>query len=232
MGTLLRSELVTEISSFFANRSDITSANIITWLNIAQTRMARVHKFQELEGIDTTAITYVGTPSTDKFFTLPTNTRKIYTVRLIDGSNSRKITVYTPQEFDKKIPYPEKYSTGRPSIAARWAHKLEWWKIPDKSYSIETRISKWPTAFLSSSDVVSDFDEKDDALIMLTVSWGYMRLRNMKDANFYWKVYSGMLNDIVGEEVENPDITLQGDTMGDGTLMEEPWRDPFVRSLN
>lgn len=232
MGTLLRSELVTEIYSFFANRNDITSANIITWLNIAQTRMARVHKFQELEAITTDATSFTSTPADDKFFALPTNTRKIYTVRLIDGSNSRQIKIYIPTEFDKKIPYPEKYSTGRPSIAARWAHKLEFWKVPDAAYTLEVRRSSWPTAFTAVSDVVSDFDEKDDALIMLTVSWGYMRLRNMKDANFYWKVYSGMLNDIVGEEVENPDITLQGDTMGGGTLMEEPWRDPFVRSLN
>ena len=77
MGTLTRSELVTEIQSFFADRSDLTAAKVITWLNIAQTRMARKGKFQEFEVVSYDNTSFTSTPSDDKFFALPTKTRKV-----------------------------------------------------------------------------------------------------------------------------------------------------------
>jgi len=233
MGTLTRSELVTEVSAFFADRDDISTARYITWLNIAQQRIARVHNFEELEGLNTSLSTsYTGTPADDKFVTLPSTVRKIHDIRLIDGSESRKLQGFLYKEFDKRIPYPEKYATGKPSIYTKWAGKLELWKIPDAAYDLDIRITAWPTAFNASSDVASDLDEKDDALIMLAVSWGYLSLRNMEDANKFWAIYKNMLNDIVGEDIEQPSIELVGDTMDEAGIPSQYWKDPFVHDID
>ena len=231
MGTLLRSELEEEVGAFFANRTDVSQTRYLRWLNLAQTRIARLNNWEELENITTDTLSYTGNADNDKFYTLPTNTKEIMNVRLIDGDNSRKLNGYIYREFDKAIPYPQRYSTGRPSIYTRWQGRLEFWKIPDSAYSIELRTILWPTAFTSSSDVVSDLDEKDDAIIMLAVSWGHLSLRNNDDASKYWRVYSRMINEIIGEDRERPDIDLVGFREGGDDLRSgTPWADPFVQS--
>lgn len=230
MGTLLKSELIDEVSKFFASRNDLNDARYVRWLNLAQTRIARKRNFEELKKISFDTTNFTGDKSIDKFLSLPSNTRKITTVRLIDGEHSRKITVMLPEVFDKKVPYPEKYSTGRPEIAARWANQLEFWRVPDAQYRIEIRRNAWPTPFTTGSDVVSDLNEKDDALIMLAVSWGFLSLRNISDANFYWKIYSNMLNDIVGEEVETPELDISGFSADGISASSTPWADPFNKT--
>lgn len=231
MGTLLKSELIEEVGKFFADNSDLTDARYIRWLNIAQTRIARVYNFEELKRVSFDSTSFTGDTEVDKFFGLPDNTRKITTLRLIDGEHSRKLTVILPEKFDAMVPYPQKYATGRPELATRWGNQLEFWRIPDAAYRIELRRTIWPDPFTDAIDQVSDLNEKDDALIMLAVSWGFLSLRNIKDATSYWKVYAQMLNDIVGEEVEKPELDISGFSDPSANLGSSmPWADPFVKS--
>lgn len=226
MGTLTRSQLESEIHAFFADRTDIDSARLITWLNLAQTRIARLRPWQELEDLDTS----VSTAASTKFVTLPTNTRTIYDVRLIDGANSRRISIRTHVEFDKAVPYPERYATGRPELATRWAEKLEFWRVPDAIYPLEIRRLKWPTTFTSGSDVASDLDQKDDALIMLAVTWGYTSFRQLEDAGRCWAIYRAMINEAAGEEVERPELDIAPGHVNDPTgLTGDYYLNPFVK---
>jgi len=190
MGTLLKSELINEVSKFFADRSDIDAARYVLWLNLSQQRIARLKVWEELQGLDTSLVTVAG----DKFVSEPSNIRKIYTLRLIDGDNSRFLNGKPQKAFDKLIPLPSQHAEGRPSIYTRWAGKFELYQVPDLVYNLELRYSKWATAFTTGADIVSDLNEKDDALIMLTVSWGFLTLRNIEDATKYWRIYKDMIN--------------------------------------
>ena len=228
MGTLTRSELVTEVHSFFANRTDVDSDRIITWLNLAQTRIARLKVWEELKELDTS----LQTSASNKFLAEPSGIRTIFSLRLIDGAHSRKLIGKPADTFDSFIPNPARYAEGRPSIYTRWNGNFEFWKIPDDTYDLELRYSKWATAFNSSDDVVSDLNEKDDALIMLTVSWGHHSLRNNKDAGKYWGIYKDMINDAAKEDVENPDLPVMPEGVKPNIkLGGDYWNNPFISNV-
>jgi len=224
MGTLLKSDIIAEATAFLGNRADITDARYVRWLNLAQMRIARLKVWEELQALDTSLVTV----ASDKFITEPSNIRKIYTFRLIDGSNSRILTGKPPKSFDQAIPLPSRFAEGRPTVYTRWAGKIELYKVPDAVYSLDMRYSKWPTAFTTGADIVSDLEEKDDALIMLMVSWGFLSLRNLEDATIYWKVYRDMINDAATEDVERPDIDIKPEGLSSGSISgNNPWQDPF-----
>jgi len=229
MGTLTKSELISEISAFFGDRSDIIDSRIIRWLNLAQMRIGRLRDWQELEVLSNAAS---GTTADDKFVVAPTNIRKIYSLRLIDGTHSRKLIRKPLRHFDTTIPYPERYATGRPEFYIYWGGRFELYKIPDAAYDLKLRYIKWPTDFATSTDVVSDLSQKDDAIIMLTVSWGMLSLRNNQDANYYWSIYRSMINEAAGEEVEGPDVDRTPDTNRPTTGAGEYYKNPFIDSMS
>ena len=228
MGTLLKSELIDEATQFLGNRADIPDSRYVRWLNLAQMRIARLKVWEELQRLNTSLVTVIS----DKFITEPDNIRKIYTFRLIDGADSRILTGKPSKAFDTFIPLPSRFAEGRPSIYTRWAGKFELYKIPDAVYNLELRYSTWPTAFTTSSDVVSDLEEKDDALIMLMVSWGFLSLRNIEDATKYWYIYQDMINSAAMEDVERPDIDIKPEGLSSGGMSSNnnPWEDPFINS--
>lgn len=228
MGTLLRSELVTELSTFFADRADLTTARFVQWLNLAQTRIARLKDWEELQVLDTSSLSTV---ADNKFVTAPTDIRKIYSLRLIDGSNSRKLVRKQQRLFDQKIPYPERYASRRPVFYIYWSGKFEFYPVPDAAYTLHLRYIKWPTALTTGSDVASDLDQKDDALINLAASWGFASLRNAKDANHFWNIYKNIINEAAGEDVEGPDIDRVPDT-NDGTPHGQYYLNPWVQDMS
>lgn len=230
MGTLLKSDIIDEATQFLGNRTDITDSRYVRWLNLAQMRIARLKVWEELQALDTSLVTVIS----DKFITEPANIRKIYSFRLIDAEHSRILTGKPPKSFDQAIPLPSRFSEGRPTVYTRWAGKIELYKVPDAVYSLEMRYSKWPTAFLIGSDVVSELEEKDDALIMLMVSWGFLSLRNIEDATKYWRIYRDIINDAAMEDVERPDIDIKPEGLSSGSLANsnDPWADPFVNSVD
>lgn len=227
MGTLLKSELIDEISDFFANREDFTDARYVRWLNLAQQRIVRLKVWEELQALDTSLVTVVS----DKFLAEPSNIRKIYTLRLIDDSNSRYLMGKPQKAFDKMIPLPSRFAEGRPSIYTRWAGNFEFYKVPDAIYSLELRYTKWATAFTTAADIVSDLSEKDDALIMLAVSWGFLTLKNIDDATKYWRIYKDMINNAAMEDVERPDIDIKPEGISSSAMNNNnPWENPFINS--
>lgn len=227
MGTLTNTEMQDEIRSSLGNRTDL-DARLERFLNLAQMRIARKHKWEELKNLLTTATGFTSTPADDKFLVIPTGTRTIYSIVLIDGENSRKLIGYTEKEFEKTIPYPERYDTDRPSIFTRWGSSVEFWRVPDAVYVLEIRRSVWPTVFSTGSQT-SDLDRKDDMIIMLALAWANASLSKRETATYYWRIYSNMINDAIGEERENPDIDITNQAVNRDFLNTgEYWKNPFV----
>lgn len=232
MGTLTLTELENEIRASMGGRTDFDS-RLPQALNIAQNRIARIRNWEELESLYTGATAFTSTPADDKFLALPVGIRKIFSVRLIDGLNSRKLTRVPHKTWDRKIPAAQEYSTGRPSLYTQYRSIMEFWRVPDAAYVLHCRTIDWPTAFAAASpDATSDLDEKDDMLIALALSWMFMTIKNEAMARKWWGVYSGMLNDAVGEDAEKPDLDYLPDVGAAGAVGAVPYyQDPFVNSI-
>lgn len=94
-----------------------------------------------------------------------TTLKDIYSLRLIDGANSRRL-IYTPvSEIDTYIPYPEQFSTGRPYWYTKRGLSLELIKVPDAVYTIRIHHSNWPTVLELETDESPFGPEIDDVLI-------------------------------------------------------------------
>ncbi len=233
MGTLTLDEMKTELRSSLGGRTDL-NARLTTVINLAQMRIARKYRWEELEALFTNTTAFTSTPASDKFLALPLNVRDIYSVRLIDGANSQKLTRVPNRSWDKRIPEPEYHSTGRPSLYTLRRNIMEFWRVPDKAYDLVAFGIIWPTAFTDASpSAVSTLDQKDDMLITLSMSWIRMSLSEIDAAARWWTIYADMINDSVNEEVEKPDLDFPvGLKADDGALSGNYYQDPFVKSVD
>lgn len=236
MGTLLTSELISEVQLHFANRSDLTDAQVITALNLIQQRLARLHDFEELRKIESGSLGFTAVPATDKFIAFSSltnsNPREIYSFRVITSDGrSRKLKQRSYRYFDQNIPEPEYYSTGVPSDYIIWADSFEFWRVPDAAHNYEIRMSVWPTALVvSPGTAVSDFREKDDMLVTLTTSYLFNRLGEYERGGRFWGVFKEMWKEAKREDSTMPDLTLSPGFDTSHVSGGNPWADPFVRS--
>lgn len=235
MGTLTLTELKGEIQAALGNRTTQSSvtARLTRVLNMSQTRLARAYTWRELNTVLSLTTSFSGDLSADKFITVSENVRDYLSLVLVDGTSSVKLKYKPYRAIDREVPYPEQYTRRRPRIYTRFQGKLEIIPIPDAAYPINARVILWPTAFVDSSDVPSDLDNKDDLLIALAVSWFHMTFNDIDSANKWWRVYMNGLALAVAEDQDNPDYDAQPSSSLDTNYVEsqEPWADPFVRGV-
>jgi hypothetical protein len=240
MGSLTLTQLQTELNSAHASRTDFTEARRIVALNLAQTRIARLYDWNELQALDTGTIGDAASPATDKFEAVPSNIRRMYSFRIVDTaskSNSRKLTWVPQRQWDQNVPETEAWVTDTPVMYTIWKRttlQFEFWKIPDQSYNYEIRSAKWPTDFATASpNATSDLDNKDDMIIALAASWGFLTFREMDEADKWWKIYRNMANDALGQDIEEYEIDIRApleQAIRGRTPGPEPWLDPFNRT--
>ena len=82
----------------------------------------------------------------------PDGCKFIQSIRLIDGSMSRKLEPVTPNDIDLAVPFGAGNSVGRPSHYVEWADWIQLNKIPDATYVIKIRYTKWQDAFDEDAD--------------------------------------------------------------------------------
>ena len=185
-----------EVRANIKRSSDaIANSRITTWLNWAQNFLADLHNYEEMQKI------YEGATIADqKRYGFPARLKDIYTLRLIDGNNSRKLIHIHPRDFDDKVPYPEQTTTGRSLYYVDYGVNFELYRIPDASYVLELRANIYPVDLSGSSDT-SELVKKDALICAVATFFGFLGLREVEDA-IYWR-----------EEVAKPlyDASLQSD---------------------
>jgi len=229
MGTLTLTQLKTEVRSGLGGRTDLDTRLAII-LNIAQMRINRKYRWEELERITSGTLTY-NNDDNDRYVALPTSTRDIHSFVVLSGANSRKLDGRTTRQWDAFVAKPEYFSRHLPSDYVRYKDRLEIFRMPDQAYSYRIRHDVWASAFSDASpSVTSDLDHKDDLLIALALSYSFSSLGDSTRASRWWVIYSNGLNDAVGEEVEKPDIAPAPQAnLRDWGSSSEPWKDPFIR---
>jgi len=173
----------------------------VRWLNRAQLQAAR--KYNIL--FKTSTATTVADVQT---YTFPATLRSLYSLRLENGIESRKLTCIMPWDFDKAVSKPDEDFTSTPTyyIPYKATNEFELYRIPDDTYTLRLRYSMWPADLAldasTSSYQVAGIDA-DDATIALATSYGYAYLQELVDATKWreagwmlWKMISDATRDI------------------------------------
>jgi len=223
MGTYSFSILKSELLANLGNRDDLTDARLGRFINMAQMRLARMRSFYELEDVLTWSFT-----ATTATFTLPAVYRKINSIVVINGSSSKKLRRLLQRTWDLEVPYPTALSTGQPLHYVLYEKKIELYPIPDITYSAQARVSLWPTD-LALDASLSDFEQKDDLIIMLATVLAFNSLGDKDKAATCWQIFQTMLSEAMGEDMEEPDLdVLPGPAVTTGGPGGQPWTNPFI----
>lgn len=239
MGTLTTTELIDEVSTHLASRSDVTDSRIVRALNMAQEYLARTKDYEELRAVITGTFTITASPGSDKFLPFSslsiTNPHEIYSFRVITADGrSRKLHYRTTRTFDRLIPEPEFYARGIPDVYIVWNDKFELWRVPDEAYDFEIRITKFATALsVGAGGAKSDFREKDDLLVFLGVSWLFGQLGEYDRMGLFFSMFNTRAKQAELKEARRPDQDIISDAGGADSIVTigEPWANPFIRFM-
>lgn len=235
MGDLTFSELREQIHLNLEQRSELYN-QIPAWINQAQTRIARAHRWEELKrlwfytltvGADTIEQRYL-----DRVIELPlASIRDIYTLRIItNDGRSETIELITPKQMDANNPEPEYYARNKPTHAAFYGKYLELNRAPDEAYKLRARMDIWPAPLgTSQPDNKSNLEQKDDVIIQLATSLGWQGTDREK-SNHAYNIASRMLSEAVAEERERPGMDIQPSFENDEAVGEY-WRNPWINDM-
>jgi hypothetical protein len=236
-GDLTRDQIVTEVCDVVGKSISgvsVSGADLQTrvrrYLDWAGRRLARAFDFHELNAIQENAVTVASV----KRYPLVTGTnnlglvrpKDIHSISLINGANSRTLIRWRPRKFRKFFPRPENYATMRPDIYVRFGNSIDLFKVPNDAYTLHIWYPQWPTPFTTSSQV-SDFENKDELLISLTVMETYLALEEYQDASIWATKAKGQLIDAINVQGDM-DWEPQADPYGVGGVVSSgtPWTDP------
>lgn len=232
MGTVPYSALSAEIRAGLGNRTDLSDARIVTGLNIAQARISRFWDFQELKLTATAQNQFSANPASDKYMRVPANLKTIHTLVMLDGATSRKLTEKPWRMFDQLFPMPEWDPRFKPSLYSRWGYLLLLYPVPDAQYTFSLKFTARPTPFAGESapNQLSDYEEKDDVLINLTLEYFWRSFGRYDKAEFFLKQAMNDLEGAIKRDDDRPDMSVSWDNLG--TIVEgDYWNNPFVKDV-
>ena len=237
MGTLTLAELKEEVRANFGNRTDLDT-RLTRVLNLAQERLARMRDFEEMQVTTTTTLSYTGVPATDVIGTLPDVApyiREIHSVLLKDGTMSRKLRRVLTRTWDRVITDPAAIGAAEhPVMYQIWnfrAGTFEVYPPPNKTFTLQWRLTQWPTPLSGDTDV-SIFRFKDELLIELATVYLGNQLGKEDDASKHWKKFRELFAEALEVDAQNSDVeVMPTSASGQGTLPMNYWQDPFVKGM-
>lgn len=243
MGYLVIDQIRKEIANNFGNRSDMGSGRIDTWIDMSHMRIARLKDWEELHLTWAMYPGNTGVPDTDRYLYLPieVNIREITSIRRThNNATPGKLDRIEQREWDEKVGEARYYERGEPFLYMQWeSSRLELFRIPDITYELEVRLSKWPdsVALLISTQggvaqAKSNFKNMDDAIIFLSTSIGFNSYGRSDKAKEYFDQYRAIMKEAYDLDEEDYD-TVQAafKKSPSGAVGTRGYDDPFVRSI-
>ena len=229
MGDLSLLQMRNQVKLALGNRDDLDE-HLDSLINTCQMRIARFFDFEEMLSLVDLSIGYTGVALADSSVSLPTKTRDVYGVTIVDGSDYYTVNAVDrptwKNTFFVDIPTAGK---DRPAHYCIFSSTIELYPPPDKAYTAKLRRSKWP-ADLTDDDSLSELDTKDDLLIALSICWTLYHLNNVERGNAYWAMFRSMLKEAMGSQNVKPDLYQKIDALRPSANTSY-WKDPFVRSV-
>lgn len=164
-----------------------------------------------------------------KAYLFPSSMREIYTLTLIDGSDSRKLEQVPRRRIEELFPDPTTWPTStRPKWYTRYGQGFELIPIPDDAYTIRARYSVHPTDLDADGDT-SDFVDKDDLLVTRLTAEGYYMLQEYEeDADAWMRKSEALLLSAISADPREWDwsrvhIGFEPVEVAEGEYWKNPW---------
>lgn len=230
---LTRGMVKTEIRACLGGRTDFDS-RLDNVLRLSMNHIARSHEFDELRFLATYTTAVTGDPIADSQINLVqglNRVRKIYTVRLYSGTESRKLIKLNPRRFDTLIPKVDVISRGKPTHYCIYnKNTLELWRAPDAVYTLKIRQSLYPEFPVDDSQTFV-WDNCEDLLIFLSASYLALAASNVQRSNELYRAYANAAMAVFKEEIEDFDTHMAVHGTEIGSAIGRGYNDPFVRSM-
>jgi len=195
-------------------------------LNLAQQRIARAHRFEELfvsTDLSTTASTQTLSLSSI------TNLDTIYSVVLVDSTSSRRLEKIQNRTWDKAIAQLQSTTEARPIYYSIWGTStLQFLPTPDAVYTIRVKYSKWP-ADLTDDNTSSDLLNKEDLIIEYALHHLHKMSGNFDSADLHFRNFRNMLKEAIESDQFSPDGVIQPDF--EHNYGSDYYLNPFIRSV-
>jgi len=185
---------------------------------IVRTNFVELNKLYEMSTVDGT-----------KNYSFPTGYNEIITIRAVDGTSSRKLTLVLPHVFDKAVPYPEGESEDRPSFYIPRGNSFDLFPIPDAVYTVQCHVNILPTIVTTTADLISFEPNKDEVVVAGMTYRGFRYIQMYEDAAYWKKEYQDLFATAVEMNENMPDWEPMGrgfDT--DGVISGNYWEKPFI----
>lgn len=204
-------------------------------VNDAQRAIARVRDFEELKTWDLGSASTVDGQKryhleSDLLMTRP---KDVYSIKLMDGTNSRKLIWIDPRILDRDNPYPEGTSEQRSTHYTQRGSYIELIPIPDDAYTLDIFYSQWPLVLSADTDAMSFSDDSVDVIVALASEMA-MGILDGKTNTDWAKRAKELLGGSVMEEATRPDQDLVAQPFnpaGGAPYAGEYWKDPFIRGV-
>lgn len=200
-------------------------------INTAHKVIASVKDYDCLMVLDTTNAVTVASQKlyhieTDLLLVRP---KDIYSIRLMDTAESRKL-VYVPfRELDEKIPYTEQSGEGKSKWYTRRGDYIELFRIPDDAYDLYVMHSQWPAPLVDDTDLTS-YTNIDHVIIALSINIANeIRIGQISD----WEAIAMKLLGLsAGEHATRPDEMLVAQPFNTREPMPgEYWNNPWIKKV-
>lgn len=165
----------------------------------------------------------------DLKLTLP---KDIYSIRLIQDANSRKLVWVPIRDYDAIIPYPQMVGTFKPKWYIQRGMYLEFYPIPDATYPLYIQYSQWPAPLVLETDM-TPYINLDDVVVALASEMTLAILQGGQMTGWDQRAQN-LLGVALKEEWSRPDQVLIARPFraGKTRITGEYWLDPFVKEVN
>lgn len=168
------------------------------WINRSQRRIARKYNFDALKDEDTSLTT---TANDDTPISLPSNTKSIMGVRIIDGTSSFDLTYKPPSWFRRWHPNPGAHSSSKPRLFTVINGAFRFAPVPNAIYTLYVDRNKWPSNLLTDASE-PDFgdDLVDDIIVEFGIAYGFQSFGEVykKDGAYHFGQGDAMLYEAFG----------------------------------
>lgn len=173
-------------------------------INDAHSVIACVKDFDELMTLDTT---HAVTVADQKLYDIEDDLvlvrpKDIYSIRLMDAADSRKLEFVSFRELDSKVPYTEITGTGRPKYYTLRGKNVELYPIPDDAYTLYIQHSQWPATLEEETDE-TPYTRIDHVIVALATD---MATASIEGGGGDWlSRATQLLGQSINEEERRPD---------------------------
>jgi len=182
-------------------RSGQTMENMaMSWLNAAMMRISKMHDFREMYKQYS-----MDTSDGVKGYTFPTNWKVILDMRMMDGTNSRKLRMESPEFLDKYRPYPEGDSEDISYTYIPFGNDFDVYPIPDATYAMYCKCITWPAVIAATATLIDYEPNKDDVILAYMLSDAFNFLQLLTDAAKWETTAKARLAEAYKVDTRKPD---------------------------